>query len=159
MRPNSSFTTLGNAEILKQHKVAFLCSRKCPANIVLKSYDWAIEQREKGICVISGFHSKIEKDVFHFLLKGTQPIILTLARGMRKRLEPELQEALDKNRLLIIAAFDETVKRVTAETAFQRNRLMAELADEIFIAYASKGGSLERLIASVAGKRIAFLEG
>lgn len=28
-------STLGNAEILKQHKVAFLCSRKCPANIVL----------------------------------------------------------------------------------------------------------------------------
>jgi hypothetical protein len=61
--------------------------------------------------------------------------------------------------LLIIAAFDETVKRVTAENAFQRNRLMAELADEIFIAYASKGGSLERLIDSVDGKRIAFLEG
>ncbi len=110
----NSFITLGNAEILKQHKVAFLCSRKCFANIVLKSYDWAIEQREKGICVISGFHSRIEKDVFHFLLKGAQPIILALARGMRERLEPEIQEALDKNRLLIIAAFDGTVKRVTA---------------------------------------------
>lgn len=153
------FNTFGNAEILKQHKVAFLCSRKCPANIVLKSYDWAIEQREKGVCVISGFHSKIEKDVFHFLLKGTQPIILALARGMRKRLEPELQAALDANRLLIIAPFNETVKRVTAETAFQRNRLMAELADEILIAYASKGGSLEKLIDSLDSKQIAIMEG
>lgn len=152
MRPNNSFTTLGNAEILKQHKVAFLCSRKCPANIVLKSYDWAIKQREKGVCVISGFHSKIEKDVFHFLLKGTQPIILALARGMGKRLEPEIQEAINKNRLLIIAPFDETVKRVTAETAFQRNRLMAELTDEILIAYASKGGNIESLISEISSK-------
>lgn len=151
--------TLGNAEILKQHKVAFLCSRKCPANIVLKSYDWAIEQRDKGTCIISGFHSKIEKDVFHFLLKGTQPIILALARGMRKRLEPELQDTLDKNRLLIIAPFDGTVKRVTAETAFQRNRLMAELADEILIAYASKGGNIEKLISEISsnGKPISTL--
>jgi len=41
-----------------------------PALVVLKCYDWAIEQREAGISVISGFHSLIEKDVFHYLLKG-----------------------------------------------------------------------------------------
>jgi hypothetical protein len=70
-----SYHTLGSIDILKLHKTAFLCSRKCPADIVLKSYDWAIERREKGECVISGFHSKIEKDVLHYLLKGAQPII------------------------------------------------------------------------------------
>jgi hypothetical protein len=31
--------TLGNNEILKMNKTAFLCSQKCPAEIVLKSYD------------------------------------------------------------------------------------------------------------------------
>ena len=62
------FEFLGNKNILKLTKVAFLCSRKCPASIVLKSYDWAIAQREVGKCVISGFHSKIEKDVLHYLL-------------------------------------------------------------------------------------------
>lgn len=57
---------IGNSNILDLPKVGFLCSRKIPVDIILKTYDWAIEQREKGICVISGFHSKIEKDVFHF---------------------------------------------------------------------------------------------
>jgi hypothetical protein len=57
-----------------------------------------------------------------------------------------------------LVPFDETVKRVTAETAFQRNRLMAELADEIFIAYAPKGGSLERLIDSVDRGRLLVLK-
>jgi len=52
---------LGNKELLKLKKTAFLCSRKIPASAVLKCYDWAIEQREKGNCVISGFHSKLEK--------------------------------------------------------------------------------------------------
>jgi hypothetical protein len=73
-------------DLLKLHKTAFLCSRKCPAAVVLKAYDWAIEQREKGICVISGFRSRIEKDVLHYLLKGTQPIIVALVRGMKKTL-------------------------------------------------------------------------
>ncbi|HQU31033.1 MAG: DNA-binding protein [Candidatus Brocadia carolinensis] len=147
---------IGNKQILEQYKIAFLCSRKCPAEIILKSYDWAIEQREKGICVVSGFHSKIENDVLHYLLKGNQPIILALARGLKKRLEPALQEALNKNRLLLISPFGEHVKRATIETANQRNRLMAELADEIFVAYAAKGGNIERLLAdiSVTGKEI-----
>jgi predicted Rossmann fold nucleotide-binding protein DprA/Smf involved in DNA uptake len=98
---------LGNKKILEQYKIGFLCSRQIPSNIILKTYDWAIEQREKGNCIISGFHSKIEKDVFHYLLKGTQPIILILARGMKKRWEIEIAEALQKNRLLIISPFSE----------------------------------------------------
>lgn len=66
---------LGNKEILSNYKIGFLCPRKIPSSIILNTYDWAIEQRDRGICVISGFHSKIEKDVFHYLLKGKQPII------------------------------------------------------------------------------------
>lgn len=150
------FATVGNNEILKLPKTAFLCSRQVPAGVVLKCYDWAIAQREAGRCIISGFHSKIEKDVLHYLLKGNQPIILVLARGLKKRLEPELKDALDKNRLLLITPFSEKVKRVTRKTANQRNRLMAELADEIFVAYALPGGSIEKLITDISctGKTI-----
>ena len=53
--PQNNLHYIGNKQILEHYKVAFLCSRKCPADIILKSYDWAIEQREKGVCVISGF--------------------------------------------------------------------------------------------------------
>lgn len=136
----------GNIDILKSHKTAFLCSRKAPAKIILRTYDWAIEQREKGACIISGFHSQIEKDVLHYLLKGTQPIILVLARGFMKRIEPELKRALDSDRLLIVTPFNEDVIRVSKKRADIRNQLMAELADEILIAYAAKGGNIYKLI-------------
>jgi len=157
--PQSKYHTLGDTSILQQHKVAFLCSRKCPGTAIIKSFDWAIEQREKGVCVISGFHSGIEQDVLHYLLKGTQPIILALARGIKKRLEPELKQAIDSDRLLIITPFAETVTRVTEETATQRNRLMMEVADEIVIAHASPGGNLERLCVEYKNSRkMAFIE-
>ncbi|MCK9196313.1 MAG: hypothetical protein M0P16_04950 [Syntrophales bacterium] len=42
------FHTLRNMDLLILHKTAFLCSSKCPAAVVLKAHDWAIEQREKG---------------------------------------------------------------------------------------------------------------
>jgi len=144
---------LGNKELLKLKKTAFLCSRKIPASAVLKCYDWAIEQREKGNCVISGFHSKLEKDVFHYLAKGKQPIILALPRGLKTRWEPELKELLDKDRLLIVTPFKANVKRITKKTASVRNQLMAELADEIVIGFKNPNGKIDSLINSLDFKK------
>lgn len=137
---------IGNYELLKLSKTAFLCSRKVPASAVLKCYDWAILHREEGNCVISGFHSKLEKDVLHFLLKGQQPIILALARGLKKRIEPEFQQAIEQGRLLIITPFSEEVKRVTEQTATTRNKMMIELADNIAVGYINIGGLLDELL-------------
>jgi hypothetical protein len=109
---------IGNLELLKLQKTAFLCSRKVPASTVLKCYDWAIAQRKQGNCVISGFHSQIEKDVLHYLLKGEQPIIVAMARGLKQRLEPELKAELEKGRLLIITPFD---KKSLTEIDQQQN--------------------------------------
>jgi len=137
---------LGNKDILESHKIGFLCSRKVPSVVILKTYDWAIEQREKGNCIISGFHSKIEKDVFHYLLKGTQPIILVLARGMKKRWEIEIAEALQKNRLLIISSFSEKVKRPTINSAIKRNKLILDLSDEVFVPYQADSGMIKTIL-------------
>jgi predicted Rossmann fold nucleotide-binding protein DprA/Smf involved in DNA uptake len=150
----------GNIELLKLPKTAFLCSRNIPASAVLKCYDWAIEQRDKGNCVISGFHSKIEKDVFHYLLAGTQPVIMVLARGMKEKIKPELKAAIDADKLLLITPFENSVKRVTAETAEQRNRFMIEISDDIVIGYASKSGMLERLVGQYSkNKTINYIYG
>jgi predicted Rossmann fold nucleotide-binding protein DprA/Smf involved in DNA uptake len=147
-------SSLGNTELLKLRKTAFLCSREIPASVVLKCYDWAIEQRDQGNCIISGFHSKIEKDVFHYLLAGAQPVIMALARGMKEKIDTDLKAAVDAGRLLMVTPFENSVKRVTAETAEKRNRFMIELADEVVIGYAGRGGMLERLVAEVKGKKV-----
>ena len=151
-------TSLGNTELLKLRKTAFLCSRDIPASVVLKCYDWAIEQRNLDNCVISGFHSKIEKDVFHYLLAGKQPIIMVLARGIKNSIEPEIKKAIDEDRLLLVTPFAEDVKQITTATAEIRNRFMIELADEVVIGYAGKGGMLERLVAEAKGKKVIMIQ-
>jgi hypothetical protein len=140
------YQTLGNTELLKQTKTAFLCSRKVPAGIILKSYDWAKQQREAGNCIVCSNHSPIEKDVFDILLKGKQPLILVLPRGIKKRWEQEILEAVYANRLLIVSPFDATVTRITRETALIKNETIIELADEIVAGYVEKGGQLEELL-------------
>ena len=136
----------GNIDIINLPKTAFLCSRSLPASAVLKCYDWAIEQRENGKCVISGFHSQIEKDVLYYLLKGTQPIIIVLARGLKEKIEPELIKPFNQGRILIITPFNRKVKRVTEQTAEIRNKIIIGLADIITVGYAKEGGKLAELL-------------
>lgn len=136
--------TIGNVELLKLHKVAFLCSRKFPQEVALMSHRWADEQREKGTCVISGYHSPIEKEVLCRLLQGRQPIIIAMAKGL-KTIDPEWHSSIAAGRLLIISRYADSVSHPCESKCYQRNRMMMELADEIVIAHASTGGNLERL--------------
>lgn len=142
---------LGNKNILTNYKIGFLCSRKVPAEKILKIYDWAIEQREKGICVVSGFHSKIEKDVFHYLSKGSQPIILVLARGLLSKWPDNITRLITKEQLLVITMFDNAVKRVSTDTAFLRNKMILQIVDELAVGYIAKNGLLAKQIKSDYG--------
>ena len=147
---------LGDKHILENYKIGFLCSRKIPANIILKTYDWAIEQRDNGICVVSGFHSKIERDVFDILLKGNQPLILVLARSMKKRWEEKILKALEANKLLIISPVNSAIKRVTKETSLIRNKYILLKSDKIFIPYTSPSGMLTQIIKPFQDKIISL---
>lgn len=140
---------LGNLKLLEEYKTAFICSRKIPAGVVLKCYDWAIAQRESGSCIISGFQSPIERDVFHFLLKGKQPIILVLARGLKEKVDHQLQKSIEDGRLLIITPFSKNIKRVTKHTAIIRNKMMIELADSITVGYIQAEGQIEKLLIDI----------
>jgi len=142
----------GNKNILKKHKTTFLCSRKCPSYIIIKSLDWARDKKNDEDCIISGFHSRIEKDVFNILMKGKQPIILVLARGMKKHWPAEIKKAIEEERLLVISPFDKDIKYITQKTANIRNELMTKIAEEIFIAYYTPNGNLHELVRKIFKK-------
>jgi len=147
---------IGNKDLLNLPKTAFLCSRKVPASIILKCYDWAIEQRDAGNCIISGFHSQIERDVFHYLGKGTQPIIIAMARGIPDKLPLNLKKQVEDGRILIISPFAKNVTKVTIETASIRNRMMIEIADEIIVGYADPNGKLSQIL-NDPNKNVSYL--
>ncbi|EKD34705.1 MAG: hypothetical protein ACD_75C02225G0002 [uncultured bacterium] len=143
--------SIGNEEILMQQKVAFLCSRKVPQGVAVKARRWADEQRELGRCVISGYHSPLEKAVLCRLLLGTQPIIVAMAQGLG-RIDPEWGAHISAGRLLVISRYAESVTHPCESKCYQRNKMMMDLADQVVIAHASPGGKLELLCAAYPGK-------
>lgn len=141
---------LGNKELLDLPKIAFLASNAIPLDMVLKCYDWAVQMANKGKCVVSGFSSHLEKDVFHFLIKGKQPIIIVIARRMYKQVPPEWELLLKKNRLLVISVSDAV--RQSKQTALKRNRYICDVADRIVFVGDMSKSSLNELQMAYNGK-------
>ena len=138
---------LGNRDLLNLPKTAFLASSTIPTDMVLRCYDWA-QQASRGN--ESGFSSHLEQRVLHFLIKGTCPIILVLARKMYKRVPEELQPLLDNGRLLIISTTSAT--RQSRNTAYARNQYICELVDKVIMVGVDEGSSLVPLKENFSNK-------
>ena len=147
---------LGEKSIWELPKTAFLCSDMFSAGSVLKSYDWAGEMKRANQCVMSGFQSKMERDVFEILLKGSSPLIWVISRGMFDRTPVKMQVHISSGRLLIVSPFDQAIKRPNRKLAFERNQFVVDNADELVFAHIHKGGMLERLM--VGKKMVSILD-
>ena len=132
----------GNIELLQLPKTAFLSSRNISPPSVMACYDWATQQRSAGRCVISGFHSSLEKDVLHFLLKGHQPVIMVLGRSLYKNMPEEFIKPIEENRLLIVSVVPQTTNRQSVESSMIRNKYIIENADEVVFGSLDLTGNL-----------------
>ncbi|RSK50898.1 DNA-binding protein [Hymenobacter rigui] len=151
--PLEELRTLGNTALLRIPKTAFFCSREYPHSIERLAYLWAMEQRQLGYCVLSGFHSQLEQSIFRFLRRDVQqPIVYVLGRGIQPSISLEYERDIQMGRLLFVTPFDQEVTTVTQETALIRNLLIADIADRIFLPYVRPGGNLEQLVHSAVAR-------
>ncbi len=152
-----TLTAIGNTDILQSKTLAVFCSNKCPGNIILKTYDLLRQIRERGITVISGFHSAMERECLNILLKGRQSVIICPARSIEgMRIKPEYRKPLEDGRLLILSPFAGKEKRISSDKAVRRNYFVAALATAIFIPYAAPGSKTETFFQELLkwGKRV-----
>lgn len=142
---------VGNLDLLALPKTALFCSARCPGDAILRTYDQAAKWRDTGRCVISGFHSPVEKECLQILMRGSQPIIICPARSLENmRLPSDWREPLSDSRLLILSCFTGCNRRVIAALAARRNEFVAALADEVWFAHIAPGGEMEHLSGRVA---------
>ena len=146
-----SLCAIGNLELLALPKTALFCSTRCPGDAILRTYDQAAKWRDEGRCIISGFHSPVEKECLRILLRGSQPVIICPSRSLENmRLPSDWKKPLADRRLLILSCFAATERRVTAELASRRNNFVAVLADEVWFAHITPSGEMERLAHKIA---------
>ena len=146
-------SALGNLNLLALPKTALFCSARCPGQAIIAAYDQAARWRDAGRCIISGFHSPVEKECFRILLRGSQPVIICPARSLEKmRLPGDWQKPLADGRLLILSCFSGNEHRITSTLAARRNEFVAALADEVWFAHVAPGGQMQRLAQKIAAR-------
>ena len=141
---------IGNLDLLKRQKTAFLCSSKTTSRDILKSFDWATSV-PKDSCIISGFQTKLEKDVLQLLLKRHIPIIIVLARKMYKELPVEIQSAIDGNEALILSLSH--LSRNSKPGALARNKYIISIADSVVFGALNPSSSLAALAKDIDNER------
>jgi len=137
----AQLSALGNLDLLAVPNTGLFCSVRYPGHVILTAYDQAAKWRDAGRCVISGFHSPVEKECLRILLRGSQPIIICPAHAIEAmRIPTELRTAFDAGRVLYLSPFAKQPRRVTKESALRRNETVAALADEAYVAHVAAGG-------------------
>lgn len=143
----AQLTLIGNPALLGEPKTALFCSARCPGDAILAALDQAAQWRDTGRCVISGFQAPLEKECLRVLLRGRQPVVVCVAHGLgaTSRVPPAWKRSLAEGRLLLVCGCSTAERRVTRALAYSRNLLVAALANEVYIAYATPGGALDAL--------------
>src|SRR5438093_5185565 len=148
-----AITARGDLVVLRRKTLALFCSVKCPGHLIVQTYDLAQKLRNAGVTVIGGFHSPMERQCLAILLRSPHPVIACPARGLPKRLPPEFRKPLADGRLLLLSPFADAIRRADDETAQQRNRFVAALADKILVAHAAARGKTERFCREIIAWR------
>lgn len=133
---------IGNLDLLKRPKTAFLCSSKTTSRDILKSFDWATSV-PKDSSIISGFQTKLEKNVLQLLLKRHIPVIIVLARKMYKELPAEIQSAINNDEVLVLSL--SYLPRNSKQSALTRNKYIIRIADNIVFGALDPTSSLANL--------------
>lgn len=140
-----SVTGLGDQALLTSPMTAFFASRQCPGSAIRAAMDWALHQARAKTVVVSGFHSPLEQSVLKVLIEAHSPVVAVLARPVEgAKLPPEWVEPMAQGHMAV-ASVVTAACRLTEELATARNISVAQLADDIVVAYASPGGALASL--------------
>ena len=136
--------TLGNTSLLDRRKIGYFASGTIASLSVLPTLDWATEVED--VAIVSGFHSKMEREVLDFLLRGKCGIVCVLARSIYKKIPDQFRDAYNAGRVLFIAPFKTSASRTSRNLCQQRNEYVASISDELVFSSLTPDSSLYPLL-------------
>lgn len=143
---NPSTEKIGNAQLLKLNKTAFLCSRKTPESQEKVIFDWVKQLNPMTDCILCGNFSEMEQKVFTLLLEYKIPTILVMPNAVAKRWDKDVEDALNEKRLLIFSIWGNQINDEVMCSSNDRNEVILLLADKTIIGYCIEGGKIEKQI-------------
>lgn len=147
--------TLGNDMLLVRRKIGYFASSKIASLSVLPTLDWAADvAKDEGVAVVSGFHSKLEREVLDFLLRGRCGIICVLARPIYKKMPDKYRAAYEAGRVLFISPFKTSTSKSSRQLCQKCNEYVARICEELVFSSVTRESSLYLLSKSEKNVRL-----
>ncbi len=138
--------TLGNMSQVDRKKIGYFASSTIAPLSVLPTIDWATEMAKRDeVAVVSGFHSKMEREVLNILLKGRCGIICVLARPIYKVIPTKFRDAYAQDRVLFISHNTSKSTMTSRHLCQKRNEYIASISDELVFSSLTPDSSLSRI--------------
>jgi len=139
--------TLGNTSLLNCKKIGYFASNTIDSRSVLPTLDWAAEVAKRDdVAIVSGFHSKMEREVLDFLLRGKCGIVCVLARTIYKKIPNRFREAYNAGRVLFISPFKTSATMTSRHLCQRRNEYVVSISDELVFSSLAPDSSLYSLV-------------
>ncbi len=141
--------TIDTTSLLNRKKIGYFASSKIASLSVLPTLDWAMEiAKREDVAIVSGFHSKMEREVLNILLNGRCGIICVLARPIYKVIPDKYRDAYDQDRVLFISHNTSKSIMTSRHLCQKRNEYIASISDELVFTAVTPSSSLHNLIVS-----------
>ena len=138
-----STSLLGNENLLKRNRIGYFASCTIASLSVLSTLDWATEiAKREDVTIVSGFHSKMEREVLDILLRGRCGIICVLARPIYKIIPDKYRNAYAQNRVLFISHNTANSTMTSRHLCQKRNEYIASISDELVFSSLTPESSL-----------------
>lgn len=148
--------TLGNISLIERKKIGYFASSKIASLSVLPTLDWATEVAKRDdVAIVSGFHSKMEREVLDILLRDRCGIICVLARPIYKIIPDKYRYACAQGRVLFISNNASKSTMTSRYLCQKRNEYIASISDELVFSSLTPDSTLYRI--SLSHKSIMVL--
>jgi len=152
---------IGDASILGHRSVAVLCSRVCPATIVVEAQTAARSLAAAHVEEIGGFQSPLERRFMESAIRLGSLLVQVCGRDIRRlSVTPVQRQLIDDRHLSLVSGIRANDHWTTRERALRRNVLAVALADAVLVVYAQPGGGAEAAVHQAVswGKTVLALE-
>lgn len=152
---------IGDPGMLGHRMTAVLCSRVCPATIVIEAQTAARSLAAAHVAETGGFHSPLERRFMESATKMGSPVVQVCGRDIRRLSLTLVQRRLiDGGLLCLVSGIRASDRWTTRERALRRNLLAVALANVVLVIYAQPGGGAESAVHQAVswGKTVLALE-
>lgn len=145
--------TVGNISLLERKKIGYFASGTIAPISILPTLDWATEMAKRdNVAIVSGFHSKMEREVLDILLKGRCGIICVLARPIYKVIPAKFRDTYAQGRVLFISHNTLKSTMTSRHHCQKRNEYIASISEEFVFTSLTSESSLYPL--SITNKMV-----